>query len=39
MTHMGLIPLTEGGSIDLDDSTLDKSVRTDKLVVGSVVNL
>lgn len=36
---MSLVPLTEGGSIDLDDSTLDESVRTDKLVVGCVVDL
>lgn len=38
-THVSLIPLSEGGSIDLDDSTLDKSVGTDQLVVGSIVHL
>jgi hypothetical protein len=36
---MGLIPLPERSSIDLDDGTLDEGVRSDKLVVGSVVNL
>ena len=36
---MGLVPLAEGGSIDLDDSALDKRVRPDELVVGSVVDL
>jgi len=30
---VGFVPLTEGGSIDLDNSTLDESVRSDKLVV------
>jgi len=36
---MGLIPLPERGSIDLDDGTLNEGVRSDKLIVGSVVNL
>lgn len=36
---MGLIPQPEGISIDLDDGALDEGVRSDKLVVGSVVNL
>jgi hypothetical protein len=35
----GLVPLAEGGSVDLDDGTLDQSVRLDELIVGSVVNL
>jgi small nuclear ribonucleoprotein (snRNP)-like protein len=37
--YVGLVPLAEGGSVDLDDGTLDQSVRLDELVVGSVVNL
>ena len=32
------IPLTERSGINLDNSTLDKSVGTDQLVVGGVVN-
>ena len=36
---MGLVPLTEGGGINLDDSVLDERVRPDKLVVGGVVDL
>ena len=32
-THVSLIPLSEGGRIDLDDSTLDEGVGTDQLVV------
>ena len=36
---MGLVPLTEGGGINLDDSVLDERVRPDKLVVGSVIHL
>ena len=36
---MGLIPLPERSSIDLDDSTLNEGVCPDKLIVGSVVNL
>jgi len=36
---MGFIPLTEGGSINLDDSTLDKSVCSNKFVVGGVIHL
>lgn len=36
---MGLIPLTEGGSIDLDDSTLHEGVGTDELVVRRIVDL
>jgi hypothetical protein len=36
---MGLIPLPERSSIDLDDCALDKGVCSDKFVVGSVVNL
>jgi hypothetical protein len=30
---MGFIPLAERGSINLDDSTLDKRVGSDKFVV------
>jgi len=36
---MRFIPLTEGGSIDYNNSTLDESVRADKLVVRGIVNL
>ena len=36
---MGLVPLPERSSINLDDSALDEGVRSDKLVVGSVINL
>lgn len=35
---MGLVPLTEGGSVNFDDSTFYQGVGTDKLVVGSVVH-
>lgn len=34
---MGLVPLTEGGSIDLDDGGLGQGVGADQLVVGGVV--
>ena len=37
--YMGFVPLTEGSSINLDDGALDKSIRSDQFVVGSVVNL
>ena len=36
---MRFIPLAEGCSIDLDDGALDKGIRSDKFVVGSIVNL
>ena len=36
---MCLVPLPERSSIDLDDGTLDECVRSDKLVVGSIVDL
>ena len=38
-TYVCLIPLPERSGIDLDDCTLDECVCSDKLVVGSVVNL
>ena len=38
-TYVRLVPLTEGGSIDLDDGALHKSVCPDKLVVRGVVHL
>ena len=38
-THVGLVPLSEWGCIDLDDSALDEGVGTDQLVVGSIVHL
>jgi hypothetical protein len=37
--YVGLVPLAEGGSIDLDDGALNEGVRPDELVVGRVVNL
>jgi len=37
LSVMGLIPLPEGGGIDLDDSALDKGVGSDKFIVGGVV--
>ena len=38
-TYVSLIPLTEGGSINLDDSTLYESVGTNKFVVRGIVHL
>jgi hypothetical protein len=35
---VGLVPLPERCSVDLDDGRLDDGVGSDKLVVGSVVN-
>jgi hypothetical protein len=37
-TVVRFVPLTEGGSIDLDDGALDEGLGTDKFVVGSVVD-
>lgn len=34
---VGLVPLTEGGGVDLDDGGLGQGVCADKLVVGGVV--
>lgn len=34
---VGLVPLTEGGGVDLDDGRLGESVCPDELVVGGVV--
>lgn len=34
---VGLVPLTEGGGVDLDDSGLGQGVGADQLVVGRVV--
>jgi hypothetical protein len=36
---VSLVPLTEGSSIDFDDSTLDQGLGSEQLVVGRVVNL
>jgi hypothetical protein len=36
---VGLIPLPERSSVDLNDRPLDEGVRSDKFVVGSIVNL
>lgn len=38
-TYVGFIPLPERSSVDLDDSSLDEGVCSDKFVIGSVVNL
>lgn len=38
-TYVSLVPLAEGGRIDLDDGVLDEGVRPDKLVVRGVVHL
>lgn len=35
---VSLVPLTEGGGIDLDDGVLDQGTGTDQLVVGGVVD-
>jgi len=35
---MGLVPLTEGGSVNDNDGILDKGLGPDKLVVASIVN-
>ena len=35
---MGLVPLSERSSIDLDDGGAGQGVGTDKLVVGGVVD-
>lgn len=36
LSVVGLVPLSEGGSIDLDDGRLGQSVGSDQLVVGGV---
>ena len=36
---MSLVPLAEGSRINLDDSTLDKGVGPNKLVVGRIIDL
>jgi hypothetical protein len=38
-THVSLVPLAVGGSIDQNDSTLNESVCANKLVVGGIVDL
>lgn len=38
-TYVRLVPLAEGGGVDLDDGALDQRVRSDELVVGSIVDL
>ena len=38
LSIVSLVPLTERSGIDLNNGTLDKSVGTDQLVVGSVVH-
>jgi hypothetical protein len=39
LTYVGLIPLAERGGIDLDNSTLDEGVGTNKLIVRGIVHL
>jgi hypothetical protein len=36
---VGLVPLTEGGSVNLDDRALHERVRPDELVVRRIVDL
>lgn len=36
---MGLVPLSEGGSVNVDDAALHKSLGSEQLVVGGVVSL
>lgn len=38
LTVVGLVPLTEGSGINLDDGRLDKGLGTDKLVVAGIVD-
>lgn len=38
-THVRLVPLSEGGSVNVDNGTLDEGLGSEKLVVGSVVSL
>lgn len=38
-THVRLVPLSEGGSVDVDNGTLDEGLGSEKLVVGGVVSL
>jgi hypothetical protein len=38
LTVVGLVPLAEGSSIDLDDGRLDKGLSTDELVVAGIVD-
>ena len=38
-TYVSLVPLAEGSRINLDDSTLDKGVGPNKLVVGRIIDL
>jgi len=38
LSVVSLVPLTEGGSIDLNDGALDEGVRADQLVVRGVVD-
>lgn len=35
---MGFVPLTEGGSVDLDNGALDEGLGADEFVVGGVVD-
>jgi hypothetical protein len=38
-THVRLVPLPEGGGVDVDNARLDEGLGSQKLVVGSVVAL
>lgn len=39
MTYVSLVPLSEGGGINVDDTGLDKGLGSEKLVVGGIVSL
>lgn len=38
-TYVSLVPLSEGGSINVDDARLDEGLGSEQLVVGCVVSL
>lgn len=39
LTYVSLVPLSEGGSVNVDNTRLDEGLGSEKLVVGSVVSL
>jgi hypothetical protein len=39
VTYVSLVPLSEGGSVNVDNTRLDKGLGSEKLVVGGVVSL
>jgi Trm5-related predicted tRNA methylase len=36
---VGLVPLTEGGSVDLDDGAFNEGIGSNEFVVGGIVDL